>query len=317
MIPQELLNELGVVDWGYTEDFTPGSFSRFENWVEAGKNGPLDYLADHRRNMRNDLRKVFPEFQSALVFLVSYRPTKKWLLENNRHEIASYALGFGGEDYHTVLRPAIRRVLAHLQESRPELKGIVSLDILPVLERDLAHRAGLGWFGKNSMLIHKSEGSYFLIGSLLLSEKLALPIKSVVPDFCGTCRACVDACPTLAIDGESRTLTAEKCISTFTVEVMRDMPPPAGYENSRGEYFGCDICQDVCPWNKKPLERTTGKLDLGKSPSVAEFFKMTPSELVPFLEGQSGRAVERYLEGSALARPGKKGWLKNLKNRPR
>ncbi len=313
MISPELLKELGIVDWGYTEENLPVSFSRYDEWVKAGDHGTLSYLSDHRKDLRDDLKKLYPSFQSAIVFLFSYRPAKKWLLENNRHEIASYALGFGGEDYHHSLKRSLQSILEELKKENPKLEGFFTLDAQPVLERDLAFRAGLGWFGKNSMLIHRTEGSYFIIGSILLNEKLPLTIKSQDTDHCGQCRACVEACPTLAIDEETRTLKADRCISTFTIELMKEAPAPAGMEKSRGEVFGCDICQDVCPWNTKPLVRTPASLSFEKFPKVATLFSSSPEELLQFFENESGRGVQKQLEGTALARPGKKGWLKNLK----
>lgn len=313
MISPELLKELQVVDWGYTEESRPQSFDRFDSWVRNGREGSLSYLSDHRKDLRDDLKKLYPSFESAVVFLFSYRPAKKWLIENKRHEIASYALGFGGEDYHYSLKRSLQKILGELQKEHEGLEGFLTLDAQPVLERDLAFRAGLGWFGKNSMLISRSEGSYFIIGSLLLNKKLSLPQKTTDTDHCGQCRACVDACPTLAIDADTRTLKADMCISTFTIEMMKESPPPTGMENSRGEFFGCDICQDVCPWNTKPLGRTTGALSLENFPSVATLFTKSPVELLEFFEAESGRGVQKHLEGTALSRPGKKGWVKNLK----
>ncbi len=313
MIPEGLLKELNIVDWGYTEESRPLSFERYDQWVQGGHQGTLNYLSDHRKDLRDDLTKLYPQFQSALVFLFSYRPAKKWLLENKKHEIASYALGFGGEDYHHSLKRSLQKILSHLQDQHAGLEGFLTLDAQPVLERDLAHRAGLGWFGKNSMLIHRSEGSYFIIGSLLLNQKLDIKLKTVDTDHCGQCRACVEACPTLAIDEETRTLKADRCISTYTIEIMKDAPAPEGMENSRGEIFGCDICQDVCPWNTKPLVRTPAALSFENFPSVGNLFTKSPEELIHFFENESGRGIQKHLEGTALSRPGKKGWLKNLK----
>lgn len=313
MIADELLRELGIVDWGYTEESVPRSFERFSEWLKAGNNGPLNYLSGVKENRRSDLRIQYPPFQSALTFLFSYRPAKKWLLENERHEIAAYALGFGGEDYHPVIRKRLRKILATLVEAQPDLEAALSVDTEAVMERDLALRAGLGWFGKNSMLINRQEGSYFIIGSILLNKKLDLPVKPPVADHCGQCRACVEACPTLAIDEETRTVKADRCISTFTIEIMKDVAPPAGMENSRGEIFGCDICQDVCPWNAKPLTRTPASLSLEKFPSVGRLFASPPEKLLEYFESQTGRGVKKELEGTALSRPGKRGWIKNLK----
>ena len=256
------LESLGILEWGYTEDSLPLSFNQFEQWIHSGQQGPLNYLSDHRKNLRSDLRHVYPEFQSALVFLFSYQEAKKWLLENNRHEVAAYTLGFEGEDYHTALKSRLDQVFEDLKKQSPQLERFISLDAQPILERDLALRAGLGWFGKNSMLINQKEGSYFIIGSLLLNQKLSLELTKPDIDHCGQCVACVEACPTKAIDSETRTLIAAQCISTYTIEIFKEAQAPEGFEKSRGEFFGCDICQDVCPWNRKPLSRVASALKL-------------------------------------------------------
>ena len=316
VLSEDFLGDLGVIDFGYTEDLTPHSFDRFEQWIAQGKAEGLPYLQDERQGYRKHLKHAFPKVQSAIVFLFDYRPTKKWLLENNNHRIASYALGFGGADYHAVLKKRLLKILEKLKEQHPDLEGYVSLDHTPILERDLAYQAGLGWFGKNSMLISRKEGSYFLLGSLLLDRKLHLPKRPLEADFCGTCNACVDACPTNAIDPETRTLTANQCISMFTIEVMKEETPPVGFEKSRGEAFGCDICQDVCPWNRRPLENETPALDLKDYPVVGSFLKLPQPALKDFIEGHTGRGLKKLLEGTALARPGKRGWLKNLRPSP-
>ncbi|HXH32409.1 MAG TPA: QueG-associated DUF1730 domain-containing protein [Bacteriovoracaceae bacterium] len=309
----ELLDSLGVLDWGYTEEALPRSYEKFESWVAESRHTPLTYLSDHRRDLRKDLRSVYPEFKSALVFIFSYQATKKWMNENSQFRLAAYTLGFEGEDYHQQLRAR----LATLKESL-QLEGLgsfVSLDAEPVLERDLAHRAGLGWFAKNSMLIHQKHGSYFLIGSLLLDRKLDLSARAVDVDHCGQCTACAEACPTAAIDLETRTLISSRCISTFTIETFKEAEPPAGFENSRGEVFGCDICQDVCPWNRRPLERVTGFLRLNASfEFLRTLFLETPREkLRELINSESNRSFKRKLRGTALDRPGRVGWLKNLR----
>lgn len=312
MISPDLLKELNIIDWGYTEEPVPRSNPQYREWTNNGLHGPLSYLNDHRKELRSDLRKLWPEFQSALVFLFDYRSAKKWMMENNNHRIAAYALGFEGADYHEELRERLRKIQEALTEKNPDLKFFLTLDIQPVLERDLAYRAGLGWFGKNSMLINQKEGSYFIIGSLLLNQKLPLTVKENDIDHCGTCTACADACPTNAIDVETRTLRAQDCISTFTIEIMKEAEPPTGFEKSRGEIFGCDICQDVCPWNRKPLDRTSSSLDIAKYPLLQTFLTSDLLELQTAIDKSTGRGLQKSLAGTALARPGKKGWAKNL-----
>jgi epoxyqueuosine reductase len=248
------------------------------------------------------------------VFLFSYQEAKKYLLDNDEYRVAAYALGFQGEDYHFALQRRLDEIFSQLKRITPSLEYKLSLDIQPVLERDLAYRAGLGWFGKNSMLINQKEGSYFLIGSLLLNQKLPLELPVLDIDHCGQCNACVEACPTQAIDPKTRTLIAKNCISTFTIETFKESSPPEGFEKSRGEVFGCDICQDVCPWNKKPMLRIVGQLELATAFAFIKkvFLDSSLDQLKDFLQRQTNRGFQRLTRGTALDRPGRKGWLKNL-----
>ena len=309
------LSDIGVIDWGYTEESVPHSLQHFENWIHQGLQGPLSYLSDHRKDLRRDIKSVYPEFKSALVFLFSYQETKKWMLENNKHEVAAYSLGFEGEDYHYALNLKLECIFSKIKRDHLNLERFVCLDTKPILERDLAMRAGLGWFGKNSMLINQKEGSYFIIGTLLLNQTFSIENASIDNDHCGQCTACVDACPTMAINGDTRTLEASKCISTYTIEVFKDSEPPIGFGNSRGEFFGCDICQDVCPWNKKPLARVVGQLKLKQALGFLKvwFFETTKIDLLTRFEALSNRSLKRSFQGTAFDRPGKMGWIKNIK----
>jgi len=310
-VDEQFLKDLAVIDWGYTEDSIPKSFSHYEEWIQNSKHLPLNYLADERKELRADLKNVFPEFQSALVFLFSYHDMKKWMLDHEKHDVAAYTLGFGGGDYHYVLKERLVKIADHMGLK----KYSISLDIQPVLERDLALRAGLGWFGKNSMLIHRDHGSYFMIGSLLLSEKMPFLLKPEVPDHCGTCTACIDACPTTAIDMKTRTLIAEKCISTFTIEIFKDAEAPIGFDQSRGEIFGCDICQDVCPWNKKSLRSIQGFFHLEEKFSFLHswLFEKRKEDFLAEISLMTKRGLKKLFSQTAFDRPGRDGWIKNLK----
>lgn len=314
-ISESFLQSLGILNWGYTEEALPLSFNKYESWVKSGLHSPLGYLSDERKDLRSDLKRVYPEFQSVLVFLFSYQESKKWMIENNHHEVAAYALGFEGEDYHHALKRRLDQIFQKLKEERPELGRFIALDAQPVLERDLAHRAGLGWFGKNSMLINQQEGSYFILGSLLLNQKLNLESPKLDVDHCGQCNACVEACPTQAIDGESRSLNASQCISTYTIEIFKEAEPPKGFDQSRGEVFGCDICQDVCPWNRKPLGRVQSKLSLLPQLSFLKewFYEISQKDLKTIISKESNRSFKKKTIGTPFDRPGRVGWLKNLR----
>lgn len=308
---KELLDSLGVLDWGYTEESTPTSFDKFFDWAKKDA-GELAYLKDHRRDLRSDIKKVYPEFQSALVFLFSYQEEKKYLLKSGLNDIAGYALGYDGEDYHFEIARRLKIIFNTLLLEEAEFR--ISLDTQPILERDLAFRAGLGWFGKNSMLISREHGSYFLIGSLLLNQKLDLAARELSPDHCGKCRLCIDACPTLAIDSHTRTIKVDLCLSTFTIETMRDKDPPAGYDKSRGEIFGCDICQDICPWNKKIIKTKEMKEYMSvRSLQLIKWLQRDPKLILAELDVMSKRGVKRFFQGTVFERPGKVGWIKNLK----
>lgn len=313
ILDNEFLKSLGVLDWGYTEESVPRTLEHYEAWTNQDQHAPLNYLNDYRKDLRRDLKKVFPEFQSALVFLFSYQATKKWMLENNQHSVAAYTLGFEGEDYHRALKHRLTLISEKLASEG--MLTFLSIDAQPVLERDLAYRSGLGWFGKNSMLINRREGSYFIIGSILLNQKLPVAEAVVDVDHCGQCTACIDACPTQAINVETRTIEAQKCISTFTIEIMKPAEAPEGYDKSRGEIFGCDICQDVCPWNRKPLQRITSALNLqDKFLFIKDWLFEYPREkLKDMISKDTNRGFRKKLFGTPFDRPGKEGWLKNFK----
>jgi epoxyqueuosine reductase len=317
------LTEFDVLDFGYTEESKPLTVEPYNQWVSDNKHGPLSYLEGERQDKRQDLKNHWSEFQSALVFLFSYHPTHYELLELTKNnpawnglKLASYTLGFEGGDYHNILRTKLEGIGERLKADF-ELEYKLTLDTHPVLERDLAMRSGLGWFGKNSMLIHREHGSFFIIGSLLLNKKLDLKSKSYETDHCGQCTRCIDACPTEAIDPATRTIIAHDCISTFTIEQFKiDTIPSPKMDLTQGTIFGCDICQDVCPWNKRvdrqgKFSRLNWSEDQKK---ILDFFMLRPvSELHSELEAMSGKEFERVFEQTSFSRSGKRGLLKNIR----
>jgi epoxyqueuosine reductase len=311
-----------ISEWGYVEGEIPSSYMQYEQWVQRGDYHPLHYMADHRKDIRSSLKSYYPDFESALVFLFNYTDEKK--IQNSFYEstdsnglkISSYALSFEGEDYHQVIQNELNSFGHKLQETLDKLDYRLAIDIHPVLDRDLAYRAGLGWFGKNSMLINPKQGSFFMIGSLLLSQKLELPMKSVETDHCGSCQACVRDCPTLAIDEKNRQIIASRCISTFTIETFKPAPPIEGHvENGSGEIFGCDICQDVCPWNRRPIRRARERewTKSSKSSFLRDFFLTPPPEEVEAaLKKMSKREFKRVFKHTSLERTGRDGMIKNI-----
>lgn len=308
-IDEEFLKTIQVVDFGYTEGSIPKTFKQYEDWVSKDFHGPLNYLSDYRKDIRSDLKKVYPEFESALVFLFDYTPEKKRLNElNPKNKIASYVSGFEGIDYHYWIKEKLELTLAKLKEIKPTLEAFFSIDAQPVLERDLAYRAGLGWFGKNTMLISKKHGSFNIIGSILLNQKLDIKIEQKLePDHCGNCTACLDNCPTEAIV-DNKVVDANKCISTYTIELFKDAEPPEGYPTQSNEIYGCDICQEVCPWNNKPLQRA----EPSKYIAWTEFFNRTSREVIEDLDQMSNRQYRKEFAKTPLERTGRIGMVKNL-----
>ena len=211
----------------------------FDAWLERGYAGEMHYLqkwADKRR----DSRLPYEGVQSAIVVAMSYGGAEP------AGPVARYARG---DDYHDVLTTKLRELHAWIAAALGhEVRGRAYVDTGPLLERDLARRAGLGWFGKNTNLIHPQLGSFFFLGALLLDHELA-PDAPFETDHCGTCTRCISACPTQAIV-EPRVLDATRCISYLTIEAKGEIP--AEFHEAIGDLiYGCDICQDVCPWNEK------------------------------------------------------------------
>ncbi|MAX66929.1 MAG: tRNA epoxyqueuosine(34) reductase QueG [Bacteriovoracaceae bacterium] len=307
----KLMADARVVDWAYTEKLEPTTYQAYLNWIDHKSHGPLNYLADERKEKRKNLKEIFPQCQSALVFLFDYRDSKKTIEKlNPSNKIASYTVGFEDQDYHFWIKDKLNNFARILQKDIKNLEYQFSLDVHPVLERDLAYRSGLGWFGKNSMLISRKYGSYTIIGSLLLNQRLDLLPKTLETDHCGSCTRCLQACPTNAIMNETRTIDTKKCISTFTIELFKDAIPPAGYPPESHEVFGCDICQEVCPWNNKALQKVEGQV---KESSLVSFFDRDLKQIYSELEQMSNKEYKTFFKGTSFERLGKKGMLKNLK----
>lgn len=209
----------------------------FKSWVNAGHAGEMDYL-ERGSTKRSDTRSPVPNVRSAIVVALDY---------GGRTQAGPFARYARSDDYHDVMLAKLNELHVWLENQEgASLNAKAYVDTGPILERDLARKAGLGWFGKNTMLVNQKLGSFFFIGTLLVDMDLAsdTPFEA---DRCGTCTRCIDACPTSALEPE-RVLNATKCISYLTIELRGPIP-----ENLRGPIgnlvYGCDICQDVCPWN--------------------------------------------------------------------
>lgn len=216
---------------------------QLEQWLNTGQHGEMSWMENHFEK-RVDPRQLVPGAQSVVSLMANYYPGEK-PISSDSLKIARYAYG---EDYHKVLRKKLRSLLSAMEEAfdRP-IHGRCFTDSAPVMEREWAKRSGLGWIGKNTLLIHPRAGSYFFLAELIIDLPL-LP-DTPISDHCGRCRRCIDACPTDAIADRGYTLDASKCISYLTIELKDDIP--VEFKGKMEDWiFGCDICQEVCPWNR-------------------------------------------------------------------
>lgn len=215
---------------------------RLETWLNRGLHGRMHYMANHF-DKRVDPTKLVPGAKSVVSLMYNYYPDKGQQ-DPEAPRISRYAYG---KDYHYILKPKLKSLLQYLREHIGEVEGRCFVDSAPVLERDWARRSGIGWVGKNTLLIHPKAGSYFFLAELIID--LELTPDGPMKDYCGTCRRCIEACPTDAIAPEGYLVDGSKCISYLTIELREAIP-----EEFRGKMenwmFGCDICQEVCPWNR-------------------------------------------------------------------
>ena len=227
----------GVARAEFLEEEAP----RLEAWLRQGKHGAMRYLENHF-DKRLDPTKLVEDAKSVITLGYNYFPEKD-LAQDDNYKIAKYAYG---EDYHFVIKRKLRALLEYVQEAIGEVHGRAFVDSAPVMERAWAQRSGTGWVGKNSLLLNKRQGSFFFLAELIVDLELAY--DGPVPDYCGTCTRCLDACPTDAIT-EPYVVDSNRCISYLTIELREAIP-----DSMQGQWadwiFGCDICQDVCPWNR-------------------------------------------------------------------
>ncbi len=235
---------------GVAEAVPPvGETVRYHDWVERGFAGEMRYLTDRRADVRDDARHLLPSAKSIVCVGKLYNGPEPYSMhfdESERAWISRYAWG---DDYHRVLRAGLKRLAGKLQ-ALSDFEYRICVDTAPLLERSYARLAGLGWIGRNTCLINQHGGSWFFLGELLVS--LAIDPDTPPPDRCGTCSRCIDACPTGAIvpfEG-GHAIDSRRCISYFTIE-LRDAVPEESRAGMGNHVFGCDICQDVCPWNRR------------------------------------------------------------------
>lgn len=295
-------DRLGFLLAGIAPAAPPAHYATFKGWIEAGLHAGMGYMATERSlERRADPRRIEPQARSLLVAGMRYTDPSALpdgAMNEPHGRVAAYAWG---DDYHDVIPPRLTEIGAALEKhlGRAVLQRGYT-DTGPVMERDFAQQAGLGWIGKNTCMISPHSGSYYLLGEMLLDVEIE-PSEPIRADHCGSCRRCIDACPTEAIRTD-RTIDAGRCISYLTIE--NKGPIPSELRSKMGEWvFGCDICQMVCPWNIR-FSKAEGHSALAPRPGNArpalrDILRLTPQEF------------NRKFRGSPLLRAKRRGYLRN------
>jgi len=285
---------LGFLSCGISKaEFLEDEAPRLENWLNKNMHGEMSYMANHF-DKRLDPTLLVPDSKSVVSLLLNYFPEETQA--NETYKISKYAYG---EDYHFVIKDKLKQLLNFIQDEIGEVHGRAFTDSAPVLDKAWAAKSGLGWIGKHSNLITKSNGSFYFIAELIID--LELDYDYAVTDHCGSCTACLDACPTQAIT-EPYVVDGSKCISYFTIELKNEIP-----SDMKGKFddwmFGCDICQDVCPWNRfsKPHKEPLFN-------SSKELLTMSKKEWEEITE----EVFQKTFEKSAVKRTKYSGLIRNI-----
>ncbi len=267
-----------------------------EEWLSKGYHGEMSYMERHF-DLRTDPTRLVPGAKSVVSLLYNYYNPQEQT-DPGAPRISMYAYG---EDYHRVLRHMLKKLLRAIREEFGRISGRCFVDSGPVMERDWARRAGVGWIGKNTLLINPRAGSYFFLAELILDLELAP--DAPMQDFCGTCTRCIDACPTEAIQPGGYQVDGSKCISYLTIELRAAMIPEAFKGKMENNAFGCDICQEVCPWNRF------------STPHHEPAFEPSEKMMTMPADAWHGMTEETFSElfrRSAVKRTGFKGLKRNL-----
>ena len=294
---------VGIADAG-----TPESLDHFDDWLESGFDGKMGYLS-RRREAYSHPEAVLTGSASLVMLGMNYRASSEPSMGSAAADfdqpptgiparVARYATG--SLDYHDVLRERLATLADFVHDELPGCRTRGIVDTAPLLERDFARLAGLGWFGKNTMLIDRGQGSWFFLAALLIDRPLE-PDPPHGTDHCGTCTACLDACPTDAFP-EPYVLDARRCISYLTIE-LRNEPIPGELREGLGDWvFGCDICQEVCPWNRESPTTT--------EPAFEPIAGLANPDLVSLLQLDEAD-FQQQLGATPLERPGRTGLVRN------
>jgi epoxyqueuosine reductase len=234
---------LGFFHCGFSEaNFLEEEAPQLERWLNQNYNGKMAYMSNHF-DKRLDPRLLVDDAKTVVSLLLNYFPEEKQA-DPSAPKISKYAYG---EDYHFVIKDKLTELLEHIKQEIGEVSGRVFVDSAPVMDKVWAKKSGLGWIGKHTNLIHPQNGSFFFIAELIID--LAIEPDGPIQDYCGTCTKCIDACPTEAIV-QPYVVDGSKCISYFTIELKDELLPSEFKGKMDNWMFGCDVCQDVCPWNR-------------------------------------------------------------------
>jgi epoxyqueuosine reductase len=279
--------EIGFSAFGVTNLHTPKHYPHYKTWADKGFAGEMWYLTeDNRKQKRSDIREVFPAVQSIFTGAVSYKP------QNDQHLTDAKFARYGwGKDYHQFVKEKFQILMDWMQQQSPtKFEYRIYVDTGPILEKSLAEEAGVGWVGKNTCLINQKAGSYLFLGEVLTS----LSFESTLPatNHCGSCTKCLDACPTNAFVAPFQ-MDATKCISYHTIESKNLEMPEEIAKNLNGFVAGCDICQEVCPWNNKSPATTLPELTPGPhtSLSLEKILELTQDEYDSYFADTSFKRI--------------------------
>ena len=269
---------------------------RLEGWLSKGMQGSMSYMEKYF-DLRIDPERLVPGAKSVITLLKNYYPSEKQ--KSGTPKISKYAFG---KDYHDVIRKKLTELIELIKKNIGEIHGRGFVDSAPVLERSWAKRSGLGWIGKNGNLITKQTGSFFFIATLITDLELEYD-NPFAKDYCGSCTKCIDTCPTNAILPD-KIVDGSKCISYFTIELKEQLIPDEVKGKFDNWIFGCDICQDVCPWNR--FSKPHQEIEFNPIP---EILNLSNKEWEAMTEG----GFKKIFKDSAVSRAKWKGMQRNLK----
>ena len=297
ILVKQLAAELGFSFCGFAKvERLDDDARRLESWLNKGMHGSMQYM-ERYFDLRIDPSKLVPGAKSVITLLLNYFPKEKQ--KDDTPKISKYAYG---KDYHEVIREKLNRLIELIKQHIGGIHGRGFVDSAPVLERTWAQRSGLGWVGKNGNLINKQMGSFFFIATLITDLELEAD-GPFVKDYCGTCTRCIDACPTEAIL-PGKIVDGSKCISYFTIELKEMLIPGEMKGKFDNWMFGCDICQDVCPWNR--FAQPTSEIEFTPIPEILD---LSTKEW----EAMTEEKFKTIFRHSPLSRSKLKGIQRNLK----